>query len=352
MTVEIELLSRKDSYAWNEIVGNSPDGTLFHSWDWLEILERHSKTRLSPVLVKRDGTPLGVIPLFFQKKGIIRMVFSPPPRGGLFYLGPVLVDEWKDRQDKREADYLDFHKAVEDYIAAELRPDYTRISLPPGLTDPRPYGWSGYTVEPLYDYVTDLTKGEDHLLSSLPKKQRQGVNRTIKKGVIIESGGKDALNAVLDLMEIRYEQQQKAVSMSRQYLMDLFDKFGDNMTILTAVYNGEIITGMIDLHYRSEVLSWIGNPKPRVTDGISPNALITWEGVRLACRGGFKSYVTLSAAGNERLHEYYSSKFEPKLATRFAVKKSSFTAGVFEKGYILVVKPLKGKFRGSAGNGD
>lgn len=345
MTVEVELLTGKESYEWNTLVDKSPTGTLFHAWNWLEILERHSKTRMSPLMVKRDGIPLGLIPLFFQKKGIIRMVFSPPPRGGLFYLGPVLADEWKDRQDKRETDYLDFHHAVEEFIAEELRPDYTRISLPPALADPRPYGWSGYSVEPLYDYVTDLTKGEDYLLSSLPKKQRQGVNRSIKKGVAVETGGKEALNSILSLMENRYEQQQRPVSMSRAYIFDLFDAFHDNMTILTATYNGEIITGMIDLHYRSEILSWIGNPKPRVTDGISPNSLITWEGVRLGCSRGFRSYVTLSAAGNERLHEYYSSKFVPRLAIRFLAKKSSLTAGMLEKGYTLAIKPLKGKFR-------
>jgi len=345
MSVEVGILTRKDSSEWNGLVDTAPAGTLFHSWDWLEILERHTKTKLSPVMVKRDGIPLGIVPLFFQKKGIIRMVFSPPPRGGLFYLGPVLVDDRKDRQDKRESDYLDFHKAVEKYILEELKPDYTRISLPPNLTDPRPYGWSGYTVEPLYDYVTDLTRGEEYLLSSLPKKQRQGVNRSIKKGVVVEPGGKEALNSVLDLMENRYEQQQKAISMPRPYLMDLYDRFKDNMTVLTATYNGEIITGMIDLHYRDEVLSWIGNPKPRVTDGISPNALITWEGVRLGCRNGFRSYVTLSAAGNERLHEYYSSKFEPKLSIRFAAKKTSLTTGMLEKGYTVLVKPLRGRVR-------
>ena len=345
MTIEIELLTQNKSSEWNEFVDESPNGTLFHSWDWLLITERHTKTKLSPLMVKKDGVPLGVIPLFFQKKGILRMVFSPPPGSGLFYLGPVIVDNWKGRQDRREADFLDFHKVVEDFIREELNPDYTRIALSPGFSDPRLYGWSGYSVEPLYDYVTDLTLGEEYLFSSLPKKQRQGINRSIKKGVTVEIGGKKELNTIFDLMENRYEQQKKAISMPRSYLTDLFDKFKDNMTILAANYNGETITGLIDLHHRSEIMSWIGNPKPLVTEGISPNFLISWEAIRFGCIHGFKSYVTLSAAGNERLHEFYSSKFEPRLATRFVAKKSSFTAGLLEKGYTSVAKPLKGKIQ-------
>ena len=241
--------------------------------------------------------------------------------------------------------YLGFQNAVEQFIADELKPHYISISLTPALQDPRPFIWSGYGFEPQYDYIIDLSIGLDSLLQTLDKKGRQNLNHARKKGITIELGGKKEYEKILDLMEIRYKQQGKNITISREYFLDLYDKYEDNLKIFIAKIDDEIVTGSIDIQYGNTHLSWIGNPKPKNRISPSPNDLIIWESIRYAFEHGFRYYVTMNAAGDKRLHSYYASKFNPELKAHFSLKKHSYLAGVLEKGYTNITKPLKGKVK-------
>ena len=53
----------------------------------------------------------------------------------------------------------------------------------------------------------------------------------------------------------------------------------------------------------------------------------------------------MSAAGNKRLHEYYAARFNPELKIRYVASKRSFFAGISEKSYRDVLKPLRGRIK-------
>jgi CelD/BcsL family acetyltransferase involved in cellulose biosynthesis len=343
MSIDIRIAQNNDAQEWDELNSNSPHGTIFHQWDWLKITEKHTQTRLYPFIGMKGNTPVGIFPLFFQKTGPVRMVFSPPPHAVLFYLGPVLAGYDTLKQEKREINYLGLQRAVEHFITHELKAQYISISLSPGLQDARPFTWSGYSVEPQFDYVVDLSIGLESLFRTLDKRGRQNLNHAIKRGMSIEIGGKKEYEKILDLMEIRYAQQGKNVTVSRAYFLDLYEVYKDILKIFVAKVDDRIVTGSIDFQYRDTHYSWIGNPKPRNRISPSPNDLLIWESVRYACNQGFRYYVTMNAAGDKRLHSYYASKFDPELKAHFSVKKHSFLAGILEKGYTNISKPLKGK---------
>jgi len=345
MTVEIRVANNADAQEWDRIIAESPHGTLFHQWNWLKITEKHTQSKLYPLIGTKNGVPVGAFPLFFQKKGPLRMVFSPPPRAALFYLGPVLTGCDPLRQEKWEEIYFDFQNSAENFILNELKANYISISLSPGLQDPRPFDWSGYLVEPLYDYEIDLTQGAEYLFRTIDKKQRQDLTRAQKKGITVEVGQKKEFEKILDLMELRYAQQQKVVTVPRSYLADIFNSYKDNVTVFVAKYEDEIVTGLIDLHYKDTIYSWIGNLKPIIKISPSPTDLLNWEAVSFGCEQGFKYYILLSAAGNERLHSYSSAKFNPTLKIRYHAKKTSIITGVFEKGYVNILKPLRGRMK-------
>jgi hypothetical protein len=345
MTIEICLAQNDDAKKWDEINANSPHGTLFHTWDWLKNTEKHTQTMLFPFIGSKSSTPIGIFPLFFQKKGPVRMVFSPPPHAALFYLGPVMGGYDTLKQEKREINYLGFQNSVEHFIRNELKANYVSISLPPGLRDPRPFIWSGYSFEPQYDYIIDLSIGLDSLLQKLDKKGRQNLNHAKKRGIRVELGGKKEYEKILDLMDIRYAQQGKNVTVSREYFLDLYEAYKDYLKIFVAILDDKVITGSIDFQYRDTHFSWIGNPKPKTRISPSPNDLLIWESVRYAFEQGLRYYVTMNAAGDKRLHSYYASKFDPELRAHFMVKKHSHLTGILEKGYTNITKPLKGKVK-------
>jgi hypothetical protein len=345
MTVEIRIAQNADAKEWDRIISESPQGTIFHYWDWLKITENHTRTKLYPLIGIKNGVPIGVYPLFFQRIGPIRMVFSPPPHAAIFYLGPVFAANTGLTQEKMETIYIGFHGSVENFIKHELSANYMSIALSPSLQDPRPFIWSGYSVGPSFDYVTDLRKGADYLLQSLDKKQRQDLNRAKKRGISVEPGGQKEIDLIQDIMTNRYEEQMKIVTVPPGYLSDIYDKFKDHIAVFVTRFEGEIVTGLINLRYRDTLYSWIGNPKPRMPISPSPNDLMAWEIIKYGCEKQLKFSVTMGAAGNERLHKYYVSKFNPELLVRYTAKKSSFVSGISEKGYINILKPLYAKMK-------
>ncbi|WFN35122.1 GNAT family N-acetyltransferase [Methanogenium sp. S4BF] len=245
------------------------------------------------------------------------------------------------QQSRREHIYCSFLEGINDYIKRNLHAQYVQVFLPPKLCDPRPFTWSGYTVKPEYNYVTDLSPGADYLIQSLPKKKRQDISRAYKRGITVEMGGKEELEVIYNLMVDRYREQGRSVLVPKEYLFEIYDAYCDQIKIFVTKYEGEIATGLIDVLYNNSLYSWIGNPKPLTEISPSPNDLLLWEEIQYCCEHGFTSYVTMGAAGNERLHTYYSSKFNPDLDIRFSAKKCSSIIGCFESAYANAYKPAK-----------
>lgn len=345
MTVEIRIANNADALEWDRIISESPHGTIFHQWNWLKITEKYTQTKLYPLIGIKNGDSIGVFPLFFQKKGPARMIFSPPPHAALFYLGPVFAGYDSLRQEKWENLYADFLKSVESFIRNDLSGNYISIALSPGIQDPRPFTWSGYTIEPNFDYAVDLSKGIDHLYSSLDRKQRADLKRAKGKGMTVEIGTKKDLEIILDLMDIRYTQQAKIVTASRDYFLDLYEIYENILKIFVVKFEGEILTGTIDLEYRDTLYCWIGNPKPIHPISPSPNDLLISECVRYASEHGLKYHTTFGAAGNERLHTYYAAKFNPELRIRYSATKKSFLTSILKDGYSNILKPLRGRVK-------
>lgn len=344
MTVEFLIAQNKDAKAWDAIISKSPYGTLFHQWEWLKITEKNTQTKLYPVMGMKNGDCIGVFPLFFQKKGPARMVFSPPPHAALFYLGPVMVSD-SLRQEKWENLYVAFLQSVENFIINDLKGNFISFSLSPNLQDPRPFIWKGYAIELNFDYTVDLSLGIEYLYSILDRKQRADLKRAEGKGMTVEMGEKKDLETILDLMDIRYTQQDKIVTASRNYFLDIYDMFRDNLKIFVVKFEGEIITGTIDLAYKDSLYCWIGNPKPINPISPSPNDLLISVCVRYASENGLKYHTTFGAAGNERLHTYYATKFNPGLGIRYTVTKKSFLTALLKKGYTDILKPLRGRIK-------
>jgi hypothetical protein len=345
MTVEIRIANNEDAKEWDTIISESPHGTLFHSWNWLKITEKHTHMKLYPLIGIKNGVSIGIFPLFFQKKGPARMVFSPPPHAAIFYLGPVFAGCDMLIQEKWENIYFNFQNSVENFINHDLKANYISISLSPNLQDPRPYAWEGYIIDPKYDYAVDLSKGIDYLYTSLDRKQRADIKRAKLRGMLFEIGTKKDCEKILDLMDIRYAQQAKINTESKDYFLDIFDTYENNLKVFVVKLNGEIVTGTIDLQYRDTLYCWIGNPKPINPISPSPNDFLMSECVRYASENGLKYHTTFGAAGNERLHSYYATKFNPELSIRYTATKKTYLTGILEKGYTNILKPLRGTMK-------
>ena len=287
MEIEIKIGNEGE---WSKLEDNLEDVTIFHTWKWLKIAEKHTNSRFYPLIGMKGTTPVGIYPLFYFKVFFFNSVFSPPPWLAIPYLGPVMVDYPKLKQDKKESIFIEFQRKVDEFIKTEIKPHYTLIKLSPGILDVRPLKWNGYHVEPIYNYRIDLSKGKNYVWGQFKKNLRQNISRAIKRGISVEEGSKEELERIYESIKMRYNEQSKMTSISKEYLLDLYDAFyPEKMRIFVAKHNGEIVGGMVDLYHKKKVISWLGNVKMNVAS-VSPNELLQWEAIRYTIEYGMNYY--------------------------------------------------------------
>jgi len=336
--VELKIAQKDDSKEWDRLVEISPQGTIFHTWNWLRIVEKYTNAKLYPLIGYKGDTPIGVFPIFFRKK-YLKMIFSPPPHMAIPYLGPALIKYDRLKQDKRETNLIEFQKQVDNFIN-ELGASYISFSLTPELIDSRPFRWSGYTVVPHYHRSIDISKGEDYVWSQFQKRVRQGIVKTREKGVLVEEGNLEELEVLYDLLIRRYRELGKTVNVPKKYLIELYKNLYPRVLIFIAKYEGETLTGSIYVKSKNKLISWIGNPKPKIS-GLYLNELIKWEVVKWAIQQGFEKY-ELIGASDEKL-DMHKRKYNFPLSVHFYVKKSSFYADLVEWSYLHFLKRIYSK---------
>ena len=330
MTIELKIADKKDAEEWDKLVDSSQHGTIFHTWKWLKIAEKHTNSKLYPIVGYKGAEPVGVYPVFHKKKFLIKMVFSPPSGTAIPYLGPVIANYASFKQSKRASTYKDFNRAVDEFVFSKLKPHYTSISLTPSL-DPRPFLWTDYKIDVIFDYHLDLTKGEEKIWQDFDINLRGHIKKAIKGGIKVENGTKEDIEDIYYSLVRRYREQNKIVTVPKEYLLDLYDAFyPNNLKVFMAKYEGKNVGGIVAIVYKDKVSFWIGAAKPEIKK-LSPNDLAQWEAIKWACDKGLKIYEEIGA-GTERLAEF-KAKYNPELSIRFSAVKSSFVSSLLEKCY-------------------
>jgi len=341
--MDIKLANESDSKEWDLIVENSPHGTIFHTWKWLKIVEKHTKTKLYPLIGLKGEEPIGIFPLFYYKKLFIKMVFSPPIKALLLYLGPIVVGHDKLKPSKVESNFIEFQKKVDEFIKLQFRANVIRIRTSPNLLDSRPFKWSGYEVEPLYTYMVDLDKGAEYVWKQQFDKQlRKNINKTISEGVSVDEGSKKDLDFLCSSLTRRFNEQSfKTSGFHEDYLSEIYDSFhATNLKIFVAEYNGENIGGVTLLYYKNKASLWVGTPKISLK-GIYPNDLVVWESIKWACDNGFTKYEIMDSGSNPRLQQF-KSKFNLNLSIWFsATKYSPSVLEALEKNLIFIYNKFR-----------
>ena len=50
--MELKIADETDQQNWDAIVERSPNGTLFHTWKWLKLLEKYSSLKIAGIQIK------------------------------------------------------------------------------------------------------------------------------------------------------------------------------------------------------------------------------------------------------------------------------------------------------------
>ncbi|ADC66056.1 conserved hypothetical protein [Ferroglobus placidus DSM 10642] len=327
----VELKTVEDGTLWDELVNSSSFATIFHEWKWLKAAEKHSGWKFYPVVCYKGMEPVSLFPVFYKRLKSINLVFSPPPKLAIPYLGPLILNDRNLRSSIVEYNYRRSIKALDEFFR-ELNADFVRIFTPPGLVDVRPFKWNNYKADPFYSYVIDLNRSSEELWMSIEKKLRQNIKKAKKVGFDIYEGGVRELKKVIELVNLRYSEQNKSSDVNVEYLLEIYNALSEKVKVVVVEFEGEVVTGIIDLAYRDKVSSWIGNPKVTVS-GTYPNDLLNWHVIEKAQTSGYKKYEIIGA-NTERLSEF-KVRYNPDLWLYFVVVKKNAKASIASTFYTM-----------------
>lgn len=341
MEITLKIAQDNDALLWDQIVESSPQGSLFHTWKWLNLAQKHTDTRLYPIMGLKGEAIIGILPVFHMKKYGMSAAFSPPPSTDIPYLGPVIRNYEGYAQTKKESIEKEFLSSVDEYLSRQLNCGFIAQSLT-AYHDLRPFLWSDYGAEPVFDYHLSLDQDVDAIWNNMNGKLRAIIKRTEKHGVTIQDGSESDLSDIFDSVARRYREQNRTLTLKKDYLGDLYRAFHpENFRVFVAKENGDTVGGIITILYKNRVVVWVGKAKPEDSN-ISPNDLAQWEMIKYAHAKGFSVYEDIGA-GTERLARF-KAKFNPYPVCRFFVKKyTSQSYRILEKGYSTTLKKVMGR---------
>jgi lipid II:glycine glycyltransferase (peptidoglycan interpeptide bridge formation enzyme) len=336
MSIEVREAGKEELKNWDTYVEASPYGTIFHTRDWLNIVAKHTASTLYPLIGLKGNEVIGVFPIFYKRKGPLKMVFSPPPQTAIPYMGPILLGYDHLHQFKKDSLVLEFYTQVDECIK-KLKPHYTSFSFPPGLNDCRPFQWLGYQIEPMYNYVLDISTELTYLESHFTYRTRKSIERAEKKGISIEFGSQHELQMLYDMLSNRYTDQGLILRLPYQYLLDLYEHFyPENLKVFTLVYHDTIIGGVIKLCYKDRVLDWVGHPKTTVSGA---GDFLHKETMKWSVENGYHHYEFIGA--NTCFICQFKSKFNPALDVHFVMRKATISGFLGEKVYTKLKDHLR-----------
>lgn len=335
MGFSIHISDNDSENEWNDYINSASHGTIFHMWQWLKIMEKHTGTTLYPLKIFKGSSHIANYPVFYKKNRYFRFAISPASHTNSLYLGPVVPNYDSFSQKKKEDYLIGIQNEVDRFLFSELSCNFIRLRTAPGLSDSRFLLWAGYIVEPSYTYRLDLVHGPDEIWKKLHKTIRTNVNSAKKKGIVIEKGNKNDILFIESELKRRFNAQGLNKGDHSGFLCDIYDEFnGTHLEIDVAKYHGKTVSGIIHLQYNGIIYQWTGVPKSQI-EGLSPNELLVWESIKSAYEKGMRYYEFMDGGIDSRLR-IFKSKFNPETYVWYSAEK--FSHPVYEVGKYLIQK--------------
>lgn len=321
----------KDKELWDALVDESPYGLLFHKWDFLNIMEKHSGYKFLPYGIYEGDELIAIFPLFFKKLWGLKTIFSPPPQTGVPYLGFVVNKEYDSLKQNKKEGLLNLIVNEIDEEIKNFSPNYVLISTVPTFIDIRPFKWYNYNIDIHFTYVIDLNRTINQIFDSFKKNLRNHIKRSERFS--LELSESNDLTIFWELHKTRYEEQGINYPLiSENYLSDLIKSYPQNIKLYYLQdKNREIIGTIITQEYKTFLL-WLGAPKIKIYG----NEWMWWKLIQKAKSENYKK-VEIVGANTKRLC-MVKSQFNPTLEFYFAIYQKDVLGKIAEWGYLSLIK--------------
>lgn len=203
---KVNRLTEKLYGGWNEFVEESPQGTIFHTTDWLSA----SKRDFDVFRCFKGQEPVGGVPVAYSKMAGMKVIHNPPLTP---YGGPVFR-----KSDSKYVSKVSNRKRISKCLIEKLKENFNLVinwTLGPGVVDLQPFLWEGFSPKVKYTYLLSLEDLDD-VWNSMDSSRRRDIRRAEKDGVTVERS--DNFEEMFDLVEKTFDRQEEDVEFRRHAL--------------------------------------------------------------------------------------------------------------------------------------
>jgi hypothetical protein len=323
-----------DKALWDKFIDNSQYGMLFHKWDFLKIIEKHTGYSLRTFGFYKKDELFAVMPMFYIRSKGVRMAFSPP-QGTLVYIpymGLVMSEKFGGFKQQKKESFLDIAYADIEEELKKYRSDFTSITFEPEMNDVRQFMWNGYDVELRYTYIIDLDRPLEAIWDSLNNSCRQHIKAGESHGFSVKPSTDVDLFIRIMAESLKDQGNTFFKRQSPEYLKDLFSAFPENVRMYFLYLENEVVGATVNCEYKDLSMGWLGDPA--VKRGISSNEYFNWEIIKQTKARGFKRFENWGA-DMKRLN-MFKTKFNPELVPYYHVRKKNTVGKISEWGYGVI----------------
>lgn len=326
----------EDKELWDNFVDQSQDGTLFHKWDSLKIMEKYSDCKLLSYGMYNGDELICIFPLFLKSKGL-KSIFSPPPRTGIVKLGLVMNREFNTLKQGKKEKYLDIVAEEFDKEIKKISPNYVSIGLVPNFLDIRSFERGGYDTKSNFTYISDISLSTDEIWNSFSRNLRNQIRSVdISKLKLLQSND---LSVFYDMEKYRYEKKGLTPPIeNKNYLVEMFDAYPENLKLIHLYdSNNNVISAQINCEYKRNFIQWMGGARPQENANLHYNEYLTWEFIKMAKNSG---NIKMEWGGGTKAISQFKSKFNPILGIYFTIGKKDSISKFAEWAYLNYIRKI------------
>lgn len=329
--VSLETSPSMEAERWNRFVDRSPEGTVLHRTEALDVIAEHAGATLHRLVGYADDRLVGVMPVFERSIGPATALFSSPPGMGLPPLSPCFGNGGMQPGERTVADWS-FLADCWDHLDATHGPDYVRLALDRNVPATALTVQDGVALSPRFTYVLDLEAGSDDLFSGFSSDARRNVRNADEDRYEIREGDRPDIRRIVERMQDRYREQGLRYPVSPEFATDLYDRLpGGALRPYVVTVDGEFANGLLALDDGLTVSRWQGGGKAEVD--LPVNDLLDWHVIEEAVDRDRSRYDFVGA--NTASICDYKAKFNPDLVEGCVVERSStgmqFVRGAYER---------------------
>lgn len=322
--VDVRVLDGDEFPAWNELLGTSPQGTVFHTSEWLVRTAASLNQTLVILGCYEDEVLIGGCPLLLSNPyNLLRIASSATllaPYGGVVTAGTEST-----KQREKELHTARVITAIRDHLLRE-RFDHVNLVNSPGLGDIREFTRTGWEAKVYYTYILPVNGNVVDLIS---KNARRSIRKAQKLGVVAAEHFDPGL--YWELTENTFAKQNSQPPFSKEHLMNMLDiirekNLGEMWVARTA--SDEIAAAEIIVRDAKTVHRWsAASAEEHLNTGAA--SLLLGE---IATHFADQNIKTINLMAGNRAHlSTFIASFNPNLVPYYGVERCGVRYRIMRK---------------------